>query len=592
MLNTLHMARALSLPRPVAVPALRWHSWLQWLFLGAVIVLVAAPIAMVVLAGFDVALPGQPPRLGLGNWRSAWADPNVVRALRWTAEIVLTRGVLGFAIALPIAWAVARTNIPGAQWLEFGFWVSFFMPSLAFIEGWIFLLEGHTGLINQWIQVLPFVKESPIDVYSFWGIVFVHLMSQNVSALFVLLVLGFRNMDPGLEESARTCGASRFNMLRQITLPLSRPLITTLVVLAIIRGMQSFEIERVLGLPVGIDVYATLVVKMLASEPPRIPEGTAMSTFLLFCLMPLALLQRFYVGRRQYTTIASKMRSGLIDLGRRGRWVVFSLIFGLLMLMTVVPLFAVLAGSFMKRWGYFSIAAPWTLENWTNVLTDSTFKASLANTVVVGLVAGVAAAAVTFLIAYVLVRTRFPARGVLDFVSWLPWAIPGVLLSLGLVTIVLGLPPFRILYGTLLMLVIAILLFGFPLGVQLMKSGLLQVSKELEEASVLCGSEWIGTQRRINVPILTPMLIAVGLMTFVHAVNEVSAVVLLASTQTRTLSLLSLGYLTGNFPSKEAAAVVTTLMVFLCAGVALVARLFGLRLGQATMQPATPEPGA
>jgi iron(III) transport system permease protein len=309
--------------------------------------------------------------------------------------------------------------------------------------------------------------------------------------------------------------------------------------------------------------------------------------------MPLAIIQRLYVGRRQYTTVASKMRSGVIDIGRRMRWVVFSAIIGLLVLMTVVPLFSVIAGSLMQRWGYFSIASPWTLDHWKTVLSDSSFKASLANTLAVGLLSGLAAAVVTFLIAYVLVRTRFRARGVLDFVSWLPWAIPGVLLSLGLVTIVLGLPPFRILYGTLLMLIIAILLFGFPLGVQLMKSGLLQVSKELEEASVICGSEWLGTQRRINVPILTPMLIAVGLITFVTAVNEVSAVVLLASTQTRTLSLLSLGYLTGNFPSKELAAVVTTIMILLCSGVALVSRMFGLKLGQASMQAtAAAEPDA
>ncbi len=562
--------------------------WL-WLFFLGLSALILAPIAMVVLAGFDAAAPGQPIKLSFQNWIDAWSDPIAVRAMVYTAQIVLTRGILGFAVALPLAWLIARTNIPGAHWLEFGFWISFFMPSLAFIEGWIFLLEGQTGLINQWLQMLPFIKESPLDVYGFWGIIWVHLMSQNVSALFVLLVLGFRNMDPGLEESARTCGASRFNMFRQITLPLSRPLVTMLVVLAIIRGLQSFEIERVLGEPSGINVYATLVVRMLSSEPPSIPEGTALSTFVLLCLIPLTFIQRFYVGRRQYTTVASKMRSGLADLGRVGRWVAFAAVCTLLALMTVVPMFSMVAGSFMKCWGYFNIPAPWTLDNWRTVLTDASFMSSLINTLVVGVCAGVAAACLTFVIAYAVVRTRFRARGLLDFTSWLPWALPGVLLSLGLVTIVLALPPFRVLYGSLLMLIIAIVLFGFPLGVQLMKSGLLQVSKELEEASTICGSEWIGTQRRINVPILTPMMVAVGLMTFVTAVNEISAVVLLASTTTRTLSLLSLSYIASSRPSKEAAAVVTVIMVALCVGVALIARVFGIRLGQASAQTAAAE---
>jgi iron(III) transport system permease protein len=247
--------------------------------------------------------------------------------------------------------------------------------------------------------------------------------------------------------------------------------------------------------------------------------------------------------------------------------------------MTLVPLVAVVAGSLMRRWGYFGIASPWTLGHWQRVLGDSTFLASLLNTLLLGLLAGIVSALVVFLIAYVLVRTPFPARGTLDFLSWLPWAIPGVLLSLGLVALVLLIPPLRVLYGTLALLVLAVMLFRFPLGVHFVKSGLMQVNKELEEASTVCGTGWLATQRRITLPILAPMLVAVALMTFVTAVNEVSGVVLLASTDTRTLSLLSLGYLTGSFSEKESAAVVTTIMILLCVGVALLARQIEARVG-------------
>src|SRR5205085_2604105 len=143
------------------------------------------------------------------------------------------------------------------------------------------------------------------------------------------------------------------------------------------------------------------------------------------------------------------------------------------------------------------------------------------NTLLLGLLSGIASALVVFAIAYVLVRTPFRARGTLDFLTWLPWAIPGVLLSLGLVALVLALPPLRALYGSLLLLIIAVILFRFPLGVHFIKSGLMQLSKELEEASTVCGTNWLATQRRITLPILMPMLIAVALMTFVTAVNEV-----------------------------------------------------------------------
>jgi iron(III) transport system permease protein len=260
----------------------------------------------------------------------------------------------------------------------------------------------------------------------------------------------------------------------------------------------------------------------------------------------------------------------------------------MVLLQTLVPFVSVVASSMMVRWGFFSIPSPWTLARWKTVFDNDQFVTSLFNTLTIGLIAGVLASVLCFAIAYILVRTRFAARAALDFASWLPWAVPGVLLSLGLLTLVLAIPPLRVLHGSLAILVLAIVMFGFPLGVNLLKSGLMQVNTELEEASTVCGSGRLRTQWRINVPILAPMLIAVGLMTFVTAVNEISGVVLLASTNVRTLALLSLDYLTGVQTEKETAAVLTTIMTVLCVGVALVARSFGISIGATVSRPAKP----
>ncbi len=209
------------------------------------------------------------------------------------------------------------------------------------------------------------------------------------------------------------------------------------------------------------------------------------------------------------------------------------------------------------------------------MLRNDEFISCFKNTLIIGVTSGLAAAAICFVVAYILVRAKFPAKGILEFVSWLPWAVPGVLLSLGLVTIVLGIAPLHFLYGSLSMLVLSVVLFRFPLSVHLIKSGLMQINLELEEASVVCGSTPLATQLRITIPILSPMLIGVALMTFVGAVNEISGVVLLASTDVRTLSLLSLDYLLGTTPQREAAAVVTTIMLLLLQrAYALTARAF------------------
>lgn len=549
---------------------------LQCLFPGLIVCVIFAPILMIILSAFNAEPSLSRFKFGIESWSEAWSDAQLIRALGYTAAVVSMRAVLGFAIAIPLAWLVARTDMPGTRWIEFGFWVAFFMPSMAYIQGWTFLLEGYRGLINVWISRL--FGSSPFDIFNFWGIIWVHLMSQNVSALFVLLVLGFRNMDSGMEDAARMSGASRSRVLRDITLPLSRPLLAMLVVVAIIRGMQSYEVEAVLGQPVGIQVYSTLLVQMLNSEPPRLAEGAALSLLILASILPLIVFQRLYVGRRQYTTIGSKMRIEPVKLGA-WRWVAFAVVSVVLIFQTVVPFFSVVAGSLMVRWGYFWIPAPWTLRHWTTVFDNDQVVSAFVHTLELGIASGIAAAVLCFGIAYIVVRTQFAGRSMLEFSSWLPWSVPGVLLSLGLLSAVLAVPPLRFLHGTLLILVIAIVMFSFPLGVQLLKSGLMQVNRELEEVSNVCGSGRLATQWRINVPLLAPMLIAVGLITFVTAVNEISGVVLLASTDMRTLSLLSLDYLTGTHTDRETAAVLTTIMTMLCVAVALFARSFGISLG-------------
>ncbi len=560
----------------------RLKTWSQWALLGALLLVVMGPIFVVLLESFEVGIPGAKSVLGLENWRETFETPELGHTLWTTMTIVLTRGALGFIIAIPIAWLIARTDMPGGHWLEFGFWIAFFMPSLAFIQGWIFLLDGQRGLIIYLLRDVPLIGpwiKANVDVFSYWGIIFVHLMSQNVSTLVVLMALAFRNIDSSLEEAARISGSSKWRTLSTIVLPLSRPALGMMVVLAVIRGMQSYEVEAVLGQPVGIEVYSTLVVHMLARDPPNVPGGAVLSTLILVILIPLIFLQRWFVGKEQYTTVGSKMRLTRISLGPTMRILMCILVSTFVAIQTLVPFVATLAGSFMKRWGWFHIPEPWTLDRWRTVLSNEQFLDCLRNTLLIGLWSGIAAAAVSFLIAFTLVRSRFSAKSTLEFVSWLPWAVPGVLLSLGLVTIVLKIPPLRIFYGSMGILVLSVVLFRFPLSVQLIKSGLMQIHQELEEASVVCGQSAFWTQMKITLPILMPMLVGVGLMTFVAAVNEVSGVVLLASTDMRTLSLLSLDYLLGTQPQREAAAVVTIIMLVLCVGVALIARSFGIRLG-------------
>lgn len=191
-------APSLALPSAVGFP----------LVTAAVVFLVGFPIAVLLYRSFVVSAAGEALRLGLAHWIAAWADPDVPLAMRTTIRLMVVRMAIAFVVAYFLAWLVVRTNMPGARLIEYGFWLSFFMPTLTVVQAWVFLLEGQSGLINRWIMALPFIDQSPFEIFSFWGIVWVHLMSQSITVLFIFLSLSLRNMDAQLEEVSRVCGAS------------------------------------------------------------------------------------------------------------------------------------------------------------------------------------------------------------------------------------------------------------------------------------------------------------------------------------------------------------------------------------------------
>jgi len=562
------------IPQSVATRERAGAVALMWLLLLVVLGLTVLPLIMILLSSFEATGEGLKTSWSLRPWVEAWSNPKIVAAVGATLRIAVTRLVIALSVAVLISWLLARTNIPGSRWLEFGFWISHFMPTIAVVQGWIFLLEGKVGLVNQWLGRLPFA--ATVDLFSFWGIVWVHLMAQNITVLVILLTLALRNMDAALEEASLLSGASQAGTAARITLPLMMPTITTLGLMGFVRALESFEVERVLGPPIGLDIYSTLIVSMIRDDPPNVPAATALASTVLLFMLPLVLLQRWYSGRHEHTTVSGRMRRGVIDLGH-WRWPVFALVLVLVCLLTVVPALSVIAGSFMTRWGAFHLSHAWTVGHWAAVYGEFSFWSSFRNTMMIGLGAAFLAVALLFLAAYVIVKTKFKGRRLLDLVSWLPWSFPGILLGFGLLSLVLRVPLFRPLYGSVALLIFAIVAVNMTVGTQLLKNGLMQLSGELEEGSRAAGASWGVTQLRIVLPLLAPMLVTVGLVVFISAVRDVSTVLLLAAPGTRTLALLSLDYIvTGRL---EEAAVVTSLVIALAVGTALIARSLGSRMG-------------
>ena len=541
-------------------------------------VIVLYPILLLFIDSFKIGDGVFTPRAGWGvsNWVEAYRNPGLVQALLNTVLVVAIVQGVATPIGITLAWLTARTDLPGKDWIDLAFWVAFFLPTLPVVLGYILLLAPEFGLLNQAWAAL-FGGEGPFNIYSMAGIVWLHLVTKTIAVKAILLRPVFANMDASLEEAARVCGTSGPFTLLRIVIPIMTPAIMTVVLLGVLFGLESFEIERVLGPPIQFFNYGTFIFREVAKQPPSFANATALGVSVLVLMTPLILLQQWNSRRRRYTTITGQFKPQLFPLGRF-RWPAFAGAMFFISLITVVPLSMMMLGTFMKLFGFFDVSgSPFTLENWTSVFADSIFISSVRNTLIIAFGAAAVAMTVYSTVAYIVVRTRFIGRQALDFVSWMPITIPGIVLGLGMMLVFLNIPLLRPLFGTHWALIAAVSVTSMTIGVQLLKSNLLQISAELEEASWLAGAGWLYTFRRIVLPLMAPTLIAVGTLAFVGATRAVSHIAILTTGSNRPLAMLQLDHIIdGRF---EEASVVGAIIVIMTLGIAVAARWFGLNLG-------------
>jgi iron(III) transport system permease protein len=533
-------------------------------------------LLLLAVNSFRVGEFGREAAWGLDNWRLALSQPRMRSALENTLTLALTRQAIATVIGILLAWLLARTNLPGRNWLELGFWFALLLPHLPVLMGWILLLDGHYGVLINTLRAIPLFAGLTFDLFSWWGIVVAHLVITLIPLKVFLLTPAFRNLDAALEEAAYVHGASTLRTLCQVVVPLLAPTILAITLLGLIRSIQSFEIELVLGGAAGIDIYSTLIYREVLQSPPRYGTATALSMFIVLGMIPLILLQQGIIHGRSYTTVSGKYTGHLYQLGPL-RWPLFGLVVALLVFILIVPVAFMFLSSFMKVFGVFDVPDRWTTGHWERILSDPLLLRAIGNTLLLGAGTTVVSVVLFTVIAYVSVRVRFFGRRLLDFLTWLPSTVPGIVLSLGLLWLFLSTPLFRPLYGTIWILIIALSVSGMTLGVQLIRAGLLQLGAELEEAAWVAGGGRLYTLTRVLLPLIAPTIAVVALQSFATAVSAVSLIALLGSAHNKPLALLQLEYLdTGLF---EPASVVGILIFGLTVGTALLARVIALRAG-------------
>jgi iron(III) transport system permease protein len=544
------------------------YSLLVISFLG----LTLLPLLAVVQGSFETQVSSAR-AFTLDGWRAVMHEPRILRALGNTLSLTLVSQAIAFPLSIAVAWLVGRTDLPGRRWLEFAFWVSFFLPTIAVVQGWTLLLDPNNGLLNRWLVQTFGLDHAPLDIYSWGGIVFAHLATTTVSAKVMMLTPAFQNMDARYEEAALMAGDSRFKALCKVTLPLLKPALIVTVIMGVIRSLESFEIELVLGAPKRIDVYSTLIYDLTRYDPINFASAFALGMLIIAIMGLLAIASRKSTRHGHHVTVSSQAKPSIMALGV-WKWPLGIAVSCLALLLTVVPLVFLVTSSFMSRFGFFNLERVWTLEHWHSVVGDPIFLSSVRNTLVLASGSALFAAVLSMVVAYTIVRSACAGRGILEIAAWLPFSIPGVLFSLAMLWLILH-SGMDWLYGSTLSLVITVGLASVTLGVQLIRSQLLQINRELEEAAWISGASRWKTLITIVVPLCARSIVVVGVMAFVSAARDISHLSLLVSSDNRPLSLLQLEYIAEG--RNEASAVVGIVIAAIAIIAALVARRLGYR---------------
>src|SRR5437588_36238 len=337
--------------------------------------------------------------------------------------------------------------------------------------------------------------------------------------------------------------------------------------------LSSFETEVFLGTSSGIYVLTNKIYeRMVQIFPPDFRTGMTMAVMLLVITFGLVLINWKFLGKRDYTTVTGRGYSARpMQLGKL-RWVAFGFVVLFFFVSVVLPAVMLIRVSFIRFIG-LNVVDPesYTVDHWRRMLTLRVNRLALTNSLVMSIVATTVGMIIYSLVSYVVTKSRYRGRRLLDLAAWVPWAVPSLILGLGILWTVL-LSPLAVLYGTLSVLILAHIVRGFPFGTQLMGASMIQISRELEEAARIHKASWASTFRRIWLPLVKNGFLAGWVIQFTVSFSDLATVAFLYGARSTVLPTLFLSQWS-NGRLEEAAVAALMMTVVVLAVVVLVRRL-------------------
>jgi len=507
--------------------------------------------------------------LSLTNFIIVLGNPNVHLAL---ANSMIACGggtLLAVFIGLTFSWVVVRTDTPCKKFIAAASMIPLFVPPLVGAVAWSILASPKSGLLNTILNWMGISWR--FNAYSMIGLVVIFGI-YYAPYVYMFTASALRNMDPALEEAAEVSGATAVRILFTITFPLIAPAIISGMLLSFVVMLGIYGIPAVLGAPADIPVLTTYIFKLTNWSPPLYSTAASVAIILMVVTGFLVWLQQRVISARSYITVAGKaFRPGVMRLGR---WRYFTLALAIIYLVVVVvlPTLALIVAAFRKFLFIRSVESLVDLKQYSLIHFERLFDNPLAlrsivNTMEVGLITAVIGGVLAFAIGYTVNRTSLRGRGAINVISTIPVAIPGLVIGVAYLWAWIGLPGG--LYGTIWILALAFIARFMPDTIKALSTSMLQIHKELEEASWICGKGLLGTIRLIVLPLARPGVIAAMTLLFVLAIRELGSSLFLYTSDTMVMAVLLLDYYEGgNVGITSAFSLVQTVLLAVLIGFA------------------------
>ena len=570
---------AVEAPAPKSLPFRLRGDTLVWAFLAMIVFVIAiVPLLHTIDSAFYAET-----MFGLSDERSLDAVIEVYTSSRylgflWEALVLaVTVTCLALALGVSMAFLVARTNLRFRSLFDVLIIMPLFLSPFTGLIAWIVLGSEKTGFLNAAIaKAASFVglEVGPVvQIWSYPGVVWVMLLFFCPFA-YLFTVNNLRSMDASLEESARTTGATQFQAVMKITLPMMLPSIFAAGLLIFVLAAEIYTIPGIIGATAGFTTLPWQIYIDSTVAPVARAHAAAAGTVLLWITIFGILLQRRMTRvAERFVTIGGKgHKLKLIELGG-WRWLGYGVIVFYILCAVVLPIGSLTLYSFMKYSTINFTPDVFTFDQYRRLFSIANTRVAITNTLMLGVISGGVCVIIGGLISYMEIRRPSFLAVLVAFLAVLPVAVPGVVYGIGLLWTYIKTP----LYGTVWILLLAYIAKYLPYAVVVSRSSIMQVNKELEESARMSGASNFVVLRKITMPLLKSALVGLFFFVMLMSIKELSASVLLYTQRGPVLSVLTWSYMeSGNFQFAAAVGVMQSMIML---GLVLITRaVFGVRL--------------